>query len=414
MKEEPSLQEFSEATSFTSETYYFYPQTTTGIFTRGFLRYRDLKIPKIEISPVIKFILTKLAEGLLEGTHFGVFYFLYLREKLIDLIDLLKLVKDYIVTKLMWKRGVLFRPIVHASIFSLSVVAIFIGGFFQQNQIAAVDLTRATDSTLTMGTNAETVVPTDRPRSEIIKYKVAAGNTVSQIAEKFQVSPETIKWANNLSDIDSLHPGEVLKIPPVTGVIYTVKGGESLASIAKKYKADAQTIVDFPFNYIDDSLSVKAGQTLVIPGGVIPSPRPVSHTPLASSFSSRPSSAPIYKGGGWMWPVGGGISQYPSWWHPGAVDIMSDVGTPVAAASGGKVISVQRFWYGYGWHVVIASGSYTSLYAHLSAINVGVGQYVSRGQMVGRVGLTGRSSGPHLHFETRDGGSAINPLRLLP
>jgi murein DD-endopeptidase MepM/ murein hydrolase activator NlpD len=341
----------------------------------------------------------------------------YSRNKLIRGVFLLEKGKDWLVKKLMWRRGKLYRPVTHGGVVILSLFAIITGSVFGRSQVTAENLVADSGNILFASITSETKIPTNRPRAEIIEYEVAAGDTLSAIAEKFSVSIDTINWANDLSDVDSISPGDKLKIPPVTGVVHKVKSGETLDSIAKKYSADAQTVLDFPFNDISDDLSLKVGQEVVIPNGEVPAPPKPKSVPVEYASRNVPS-APA-KGGsgifGWPTSTSKGISQYASWWHPGAIDIPNDTGTAIVAADSGRVISVQKLWYGYGWHVIVDHGNgYTTLYAHLSAIYVNAGQNVSKGQSVGAMGSTGRSTGPHLHFEVRKNGAPVNPLSVLP
>lgn len=256
----------------------------------------------------------------------------------------------------------------------------------------------------------------EKPRSEIIDYKVESGDTLSQVADKFNISTDTIRWANDLKG-DQIKPGQILKILPLAGVAYTVKSGDTLESVAKKFSAEQQPILDYPFNDVPDDLSLKVGQLLIIPDGVPPEvkapPKPKPQPQyLAQGPSSPAFSAP--GGGQFIWPAGGSLSQYFSWYHPG-IDIANRSAPGIAAADGGMVVVAG--WpdaQGYGNRVVLDHGNgYTSLYAHLSNIYVSVGETVSRGQLIGQMGSTGRSSGIHLHLEIHYKGVAINPLAIL-
>lgn len=368
---------------------------------------------KITLLRVFLNSVTSILRITLDFFKFFLYYCFYINLKIVKLVQFLTKTKNNFVKKLMWRRGLLFRPLAHSGLVVLSVLALIFGGLFGGSQIKAQDLSNY-EAVLVSTTSAETLVPQDRPRAEIVEHIVASGETLSKLAEVYGVSVETIKWANDLSD-DSLTVGDTLKIPPVTGMLHTVKSGDNIDSVSKKYKADAQTIIDFPFNYIDDSLTLKIGQVLVIPNGVKPEvPRPAP-SPVISPNKGSFAQGPAVKGSGSMrWPLSGGISQYASWWHPGSLDITGPVGTPIAAADNGRVIVSQKLWYGYGWHIVLDHGNgVTSLYGHMSALYVDVGQNVSKGQVIGAVGLTGRTTGPHLHFETRRGGAPINPLSVL-
>ena len=258
-------------------------------------------------------------------------------------------------------------------------------------------------------------------------YRVRAGDTLVGIAHRFGVSMMTIWWANQLTNKDTLRIGEALKIPPVNGVVITVTSADTLNSLAARYHVNPSDILDV--NQLADP-NLIVGQTLTIPGArsagiATPKPAPAAPRPTTSRPSStsthvsRPPSR--YTGGKFLWPVGGGggyISQYFHYGHY-AIDIAADYGTKVMAAASGTVIFAGWKDNGGGYQVWISHGSnlYTT-YNHMSAITVGRGQSVSRGQQVGRIGMTGNATGPHLHFEVWrgpvwDGGVRVNPLLYL-
>lgn len=344
-----------------------------------------------------------------ELAHFIVVYLLYLRTKVLQFIHVLDVAKDTFVDTLMWRRGLLFRPATHGGVVVVTALAVVAGGLFTRGQIAAQDLT-SQESVLRSENTTETIVPTNRPRSEILDYKVASGDTLSTLADKFGVSVESVKWANGLTeDNNTIHPGTALKIPPVTGVVYKVKDGDNLETVAKAYAADKQTIVDFPFNYIDDSLALKPGQTLYVPNGVMPRP--------AAPKITRPRvtiDTAIAAGSGLLsWPVPAKLSQYYSWFHTG-IDLANPYGTPIYAAAAGKVIDSKKQTYSFGWYCIVDIGDgYTVAYAHMSDLACNLGETVQRGQYIGAIGTTGRATGPHLHLEVRRYGQPVNPLTLL-
>ena len=239
----------------------------------------------------------------------------------------------------------------------------------------------------------------------MITYAVAEGDTLSTVAQKFGVSVDTIKWANDLKR-DSLSIGQELKIPPVSGMIHKVREGDTVQSIAKRYKTDAQKIVNFPFNdFADlDTFALNVGVTLIVPDGVQPE-APAIARPLPPAFAGGTGQL--------LWPVGGIITQYPVWYHM-ALDIANNAAPGIAAAEAGVVADVQYLRYGYGQHVLVSHGDgLATLYAHLSEIYVKPGDRLARGQILGRMGSTGRSTGTHLHFEVRKNGAILNPLPFL-
>lgn len=259
-------------------------------------------------------------------------------------------------------------------------------------------------------------------RNLVTTYKVKAGDTLVGIARAHGVSMMTLWWANKLKSKDDLHIGQVLKIPPVTGLVVKVKSGDTLASLATAYKVTEEKIL--AANEISDP-NLVVGQVLVMPGAKgkpIPTPKPATTKPKprtngGSGGSSRPPTT--YRGGNFRWPTSSHhISQYYHYGHYG-IDIDGSTGDPVWAAASGTVIFAGWKSNGGGYQVWIAHGSglYTT-YNHMSSVAVGRGQHVGKGQRVGRVGATGNATGSHLHFEVWrgpiwDGGSRVNPLKYL-
>ncbi|HEY6571643.1 MAG TPA: M23 family metallopeptidase [Candidatus Limnocylindrales bacterium] len=262
--------------------------------------------------------------------------------------------------------------------------------------------------------------------SDLIEtYRVKSGDTLSEIANDFDVSMMTLWWANKLKSKDDLHIGQVLRIPPVSGLVYTVRDTDTLDSLADKYDVSAGHITKL--NGLEDPVLV-VGQVLVLPGAKgapiptpKPTPKPRSSGPSSPARSSHPSGQVHYTGGQFHWPVVGGgnyISQYFHYGHE-AIDIAADYGTRVVAAAGGRVTFAGWKSNGGGYQVWIShGGGLNTTYNHMSAITVGSGQSVGRGQQVGRVGQSGMATGPHLHFEVWsgpvwNGGTRVNPLRYF-
>jgi murein DD-endopeptidase MepM/ murein hydrolase activator NlpD len=254
--------------------------------------------------------------------------------------------------------------------------------------------------------------------SMLERYTVRSGDTLTGIASRFGVSMMTVWWANKLKNKDDLRVGQVLVIPPVNGLVVTVAVGDTLDTLATEYKVDASDIVTV--NQLDDQ-NLIVGQVLVMPGAkgeAIPTPKPVSH-PSGSSGSSYTGPPPQYTGGAWAWPIVGSsyISQYFHYGHY-AIDIAADYGSPVVATLPGIIIFEGWKSNGGGYQVWISHGNnlYTS-YNHLSATTVSAGQSVTRGQRIGKVGMSGWATGPHLHLEVwvgkpwESGSYRVNPLR---
>jgi murein DD-endopeptidase MepM/ murein hydrolase activator NlpD len=248
-------------------------------------------------------------------------------------------------------------------------------------------------------------------------YTVKSGDSLTGIASRFGVSMMTLWWANHLTSKDQLHQGQTLVIPPVNGLVITVAAGDTLTAIGAKYNVDPNAITQLN-NLSDPNLVV--GQVLILPGAKgapIPTPAPTKHVSSGGGSISVPK---VTVGGGWSWPVPGGyISQYFHYGHYG-VDIAAPYGTPIVAAHSGTITYAGWNSDGCGYEVRIYVGS--NLYiqnCHMSSVAVHVGQFVSRGQFVGRIGMSGDATGPHDHFAVSvgdpftSGAYFVNPLRYV-
>ena len=324
-------------------------------------------------------------------------------------------IKDLIVAFLITKRGKYSQSFLNTSFFLLVASALIGGPIIAENNPfnsgIEIDGSRyqAEEVSYNPYEGSLRTVISVKPRDSIVNYSVVGGDTLASIAKKFDVSVDTIKWVNNLKT-DTIKPGQSLKIPPVTGVVHKVVSGETIYTIAKKYSTDAQKIVNFPFNdFTDlDSFGLTAGQTLYVPDGVIEEEQPrVSQRFLAQIQAGVRGSS------NFIWPTSGVITQYPVWYHM-ALDIANSSGPAVIAADSGTVIFVGCVRYGYGCHVIIDhNNGYQTLYGHLSSYSVEAGDSVSQGNQIGVMGSTGMSTGTHLHFEVRSGGTLLNPLNFL-
>ena len=215
--------------------------------------------------------------------------------------------------------------------------------------------------------------------------------------------------------MDSIKPGQKLEIPPIDGVVHRVKRGDTIHSIAKKYSVDAQVIINWPYNsYTDDeNFGLAVGQLLVVPDGVMPQEKLWDpNTYIAGRLT--PDAGVVSASGNFAWPASGSITQRYVWYHPG-VDIANKNSPDILAADAGTVTVAG--WpdnYGYGNRVIIDHGNgFTSLYGHLASIYVTPGQTVNRGDLIGKMGSTGRSTGTHLHLEIRYNGANQDPFSYL-
>ncbi len=355
-----------------------------------------------------------------EFGSFLLFLSSYSKDKVMFFSNIFEKNKNTVVKSILIKRGKRNRFFLHVSAMAVLSFGVLISPLItEQNPFSKNQnlLSFAQDLT----DQKQSIAPQDvfqtqlseKPRSEIISYTVQKGDTLSGIAKKYGISEDTIKWENDLSD-DSITVGDSLKILPVTGIAHKVASGDTIYTIAKKYSSNPQAIVDFPFNDFADpqTFSLVVGQTIIVPDGVQPQAAPV----YIARRGPTTTSPRAVSGAGFSWPVQGTMNQYFSWYHK-AVDLGAPLGTPVVAAQSGVVSeAIAGGWnYGYGTHVIISGDNgYQTLYAHMSSLNVSSGQRVTAGStVVGWVGLTGRTTGPHLHFEVRSGGNFYDPLSFL-
>lgn len=322
--------------------------------------------------------------------------------------------KGIVVTALYRKRGKLSRTLSHSGMAAIAALGVMLAPLIAQEfpgkSVDPWEISAA-PSVLSASTDDPTVDTqiSSKVRDSVIDYVVQEGDTVASIAEKFGVSEDTIRWKNDLTK-DRIKIGQTLKILPVTGVVHTVVKGDTVYSIAKKYDAVAQAIVDFPFNTFtnDETFELAIGQTVIVPDGIMPSVQTTTRTRQLT-----PNAGTVTASGQFAWPSSGTITQRYSWYHPG-LDIANPSGPTVVAADSGRVVFAGWDSTGYGYMVLIDHGNgYKTRYGHLSQVMVISGQTIGRGQAVGRMGNTGHSTGTHLHFEIYYNGVRYNPLNYL-
>ncbi len=262
------------------------------------------------------------------------------------------------------------------------------------------------DGALIPEATAEGISNQAKSSDQISLYVVREGDSLSQIAEMFGVSVNTIAWANDFERGATIQPGQRLIILPISGVQHTVQTGETVKSIANKYKGDAavdEILAEIiQYNGLDEAGTIAKGDIIIIPGGE------EVRVAVSGGASGKSSSVPSYVGY-FMRPVNGAVKTQGIHGYNG-VDLAASAGTPIMAAAGGSVIvSKSSGWNGgYGNYVVIRHDNGTqTLYAHLSSNIAAVGQKVVQGQVIGYIGSTGKSTGIHLHFEVR---GARNPF----
>ena len=347
------------------------------------------------------------------------FLFYYLRKKIVTFSVRFEKNKNNLVKFFLMKRGRYNRPFLHLTTMGVLGIGVLIAPFLadtypifasQQPNLELAASSEQKQSVL-VGEEVFQTEESAKPRDKVITYTAERGDTLSTVAKKYGISEDTIRWENNLKD-DTLSVGDQLKILPVTGIAYKVNAGDTIYTIAKKFSTDPQKIADFPFNEFagnGESLALVTGEMLIVPDGINPdSETPVSKPDVQIATGPVPVAA-----GGFTFPIHGIITQYFSWYHPG-LDIAGPIGTPIIAAHSGSVtrVSVGTYDTGYGNNVWISNGQgIESHYAHMLAVNVSAGQSVVGGQTIlGWVGLTGRTTGPHVHFEIRANGQYVNPL----
>jgi len=326
--------------------------------------------------------------------------------------------KTWISTALYTKRGRYAQPFLHSAMMAILFFGLILGPKFVQSSIAGEGVGGDTIGAgvvlgESLGESGLVTLESDKPRSAVLEYTVREGDTLSLIAAKFDVSLESIKWLNKKTNWDKLAPGDIVVVPPVTGVVYKVKVGETIYSIAEKFGTSPQGIVDFPFNTFsnDETFALVAGQSLIIPDGVMPD-EPAPKLPRYANVLT-PDAGSVAASGSFVWPAFGNITQPFRWYHKG-IDIANKTGGQILAADAGTVMVAGWTNVGYGNHVIVDHGNgYQTLYGHLSSLSVVEGQRVARGAVLGQMGSTGRSTGVHLHFEIRTTGGNVDPLGYL-
>ncbi|MDO8430385.1 MAG: M23 family metallopeptidase [Candidatus Taylorbacteria bacterium] len=245
--------------------------------------------------------------------------------------------------------------------------------------------------------------------TEISLYTVHEGDTLSKVAQMFDVSVNTIIWANELGKNTTLKQGQMLVILPISGIRYTVKKGDTIKGIVTRYRSDLEEVLEY--NDLTLLTVLKAGDVIIIPDA---EPTAVYIPKIAQVRSTISNKAHDTKGpfypGYYIRPIIGGIKSQDLHGYNG-VDLAASVGTVIRASASGKVISSisNGAWNGgYGNYVIISHNNGTqTLYAHTQKNFVKVGDTVGQGEMIAKIGMTGKTTGAHVHFEIR---GAKNPF----
>jgi len=308
-------------------------------------------------------------------------------------------------------------------------------GVVSPNSSLSSGVTAAAANSGEVGAGVKPLADIIDPRSPIVEYRTQAGDTISGVAGKFGISVQTLLENNKTVTDANLVPKDlVLVVPRKDGILHKVGYGETLDSIVKEYdNITASAIAEYKPNGVAAG-SLEEGKYLLLVGAKLKPPPPPPPPPVQSS-PGNPGSGPgvgSQPGGGTAIPGSDGIfSAYPvaNWrrvsdafgiprgssYHTGIdLDLYGYAFMPIFSACDGVVSKTEFLTYSYGYHVVVdCGGGWKTLYAHMSQIDVVPGQRVSAGSMLGMTGLTGYTTGHHLHFEILYNGGPVNPAIYL-
>ncbi|MBR0149982.1 MAG: LysM peptidoglycan-binding domain-containing M23 family metallopeptidase [Synergistaceae bacterium] len=298
------------------------------------------------------------------------------------------------------------------------------------------------DDTLDEVQKRKMVIAANNEKSEPIKtreYVVAPGDSLWSIAQSQKIEIDSIIGSNNFKSSAALRPGLKLRIPNQEGIFYELKDGEKAEDIARRYRVSMSKV-----RLVNEGVnlaSLKKGDEIFLPGAkpeAVRDPKPATRLAEVKKPETAKKSAPAPKTAvkpekrqrgevavrvsGLRWPIMGRINSPFGWrqhpitrrrdFHTG-IDIKANRNDPIKAAGSGHVV-YSGWMGGYGKVLVIEhSNGQSTLYAHCSTLLAGKGASVSSGQLVAKIGTTGRSTGPHLHFEVRNGNSPVNPIKYL-
>ncbi len=279
--------------------------------------------------------------------------------------------------------------------------------------------------TLGLSVDPFTIIP-HRARSQMTTYTVVRGDTMDAIARRFGLTRETLAWCNDYRLALVLHPGDAVTIPPADGACHTVLATQAkdIRAIAAEYGVDdPYAVIDAPANNLPDiapETLLPSGTFLFVPGGqgpIITWDAPVEQDAAGNVIAFAPGQAGscgAIPGGGTVWtnPLPSGTYVRGFYAGHSGIDLAAPTGTPILAANGGPILYAGWNSWGYGYTVVIGHGPNSTLYGHMSSLAVRCGSRVAAGQIIGYVGSTGNSSGPHLHFEIRHRNQPRDPTQI--
>ncbi len=253
------------------------------------------------------------------------------------------------------------------------------------------------------------------PQIADFAYVVQEGDTLSDLAIEFGRDLRTMSCVRDIdgAPIKQLHTDENITIPALSDLCHHVKQGDTLDKIAAWYGVDKQSLLAVPQNNLVSEIDLRVGQHLLIPDA-----RSRYRDPVEEELPRPQKEGWRFGDGEFIWPIERRLVWVSQGFRHGkhmAIDLAAQDGTKVRAADTGTVIKVGWSDNGYGYRIVVDHGiDYVTIYAHLSEYYVEEGDIVTKGEIIGAVGSTGNSTGPHLHFEIRDYGYLIDPLLVLP
>jgi murein DD-endopeptidase MepM/ murein hydrolase activator NlpD len=321
---------------------------------------------------------------------------------------LVNLLVAAIVMSLPFIAGAATRPTAQASVFDQPIGSTSLASADGEPQVARV-APQARGGTIAAGRNPVTVQAEGVP--PIREYTLSTNDTLWTIANFYGLSAEAVAFANGITDPYHLEVGRQIMIPPLQGALYTVAEGDTVESVAARFKVAVAVIEDYNRLYFEPE-HFAPGQLIFVENAALPTLPPPPE--VNAGVIARPAvSAPAAKTGGYLaWPVAGYISQYFWAGHTG-VDLAAPYGSGLAASVNGTIS--QNGWVAVGGlHICVRSGNLEECYYHLSAAYLAVGTAVAAGQIVAAIGLTGVTTGPHVHWETKIDGRFVNPLVVQP
>jgi murein DD-endopeptidase MepM/ murein hydrolase activator NlpD len=338
-----------------------------------------------------------------------------------------------------WGRGGLYKSSFHISVVFITLF-LLITNFASrlaivqrveaEEELAFSYASAGNSDLLQQGNSLKSITAIDPgfPEFSVRKYEVKPGDDLNKLAKDFEVSKDTIKWANSkiLSPFnDTIQAGWILDIPEMDGVLYTVVANDSIDKVVEKTGGDKASIVELN-RILPPDYKLDLNQRLFVPDGKLKPAAPpksvvanstyrapkVDYTAAYNALLAMPAGSfgnPMAQCGGYS------VSRSISAYHNG-IDLSHAPGCMLVSAAAGTVKFVG--WHSLsGWHVVIEHGSgIRTNYFHgqPNTFQVRTGDYVYKGQPLMKLGCSGRCTGPHLHFELVVGGKYLEPRSFVP